>query len=34
MDLSISLSKISRYIHKYMYADISKKKIDSRQKYI
>lgn len=26
MDLSISLSKISRYIHKYMYADISKKK--------
>lgn len=28
MDLSISLSKISRYIHKYMYADISKKKIN------
>lgn len=28
IDLSISLSKISRYIpvHKYMYADISKKK--------
>lgn len=25
MDLSISLSKISRYIHKYMYADISQK---------
>lgn len=30
MDLSISLSKISRFIpvHKYMYADISKKKIN------
>lgn len=28
MDLSIYLSKISRYIHKYMYADISKKKIN------
>lgn len=31
MDLSISLSKISRYIHKYMYADISKKKKINRQ---